>query len=178
MEADTYDSLEELTEREFGVVLHVHETLQENIRFWRRLIIDMTFFATTGMIGLTGFAVTRQDLELKTLVAISVLLILLGWSAALVSSRVIHHMNEHAWIIVRLDHVMKLFKRDAYLKNDTVYPERWLSYGSESWAEPMVRLCIWMLILMPMLLSAIIVMFAWHDPSLLVAIEAIKVRHW
>jgi len=121
MVANTYISLEEITDREYGVILHIHETTQENIRFWRRVIIDMTFFATTGMIAITGLAVTRQTLELKTQGAISALLVLLGWSSALVSRFVVHHMNEHALIIVQLDHVMKLFKERFHFRSGLAF---------------------------------------------------------
>lgn len=160
MSVEDHHSLEDLTDRQHDIVLRIHETMQENIRFWRRILLDLTFFATTGMIGLTGFAVTRDKIPPETQLAMAVLLAMLGWSAALVCRLVMRHVNDHAKIVVRLDHLMRLFEEGAYFMGVPAYPKDWREYGTSRWADPTLTLCFSLLLVMPLLLSAIIVLVA------------------
>jgi hypothetical protein len=147
--------VDSLSDRQYQVVLHTHEVQIEYISYWRRIVVDITFFLITGMIALVGFAITRQDIKPPVKLGVCLLVLILGWSGAAIARLVKRVIYKHARIVLKIDHINRVFQNDVYLQGDSLYPKNWLTYGSSTWREPVLSFCFWILVFMPLLLGAI-----------------------
>ena len=152
------DSVED---RRHQTLLNVRQVVATYAVYWHKLAVDSTIFIVTGSIALAGFALSRANPPLNMLISVCVILIFLGWTGAYLTRLIQEKTEEHQDILIRLDKLHGLLEPGIYLPGERIYPQGWMDTGEEHVIDPIFRFCFYMLIVLPIILSALILLSGW-----------------
>jgi hypothetical protein len=147
-------------DRRWDTALSLRQVIATYAVYWHKLAVDSTIFIVTGCIAFTGFAISRESIGIRAIIALSFLIFLLGWFGAWLCHLIRRKTEEHQLILVKLDRINKLIEPGAFIKGDTLYPGNWAETASGKQRDPIFLFCFWLLACLPLLLTAVLVLTA------------------
>ena len=104
----------------------------------------------------TGWIILAKDAPTKNLKIVLILAILsIGISAIYALCRFNKNYREEAKLINKINNYFSLFTEDDIIKNDSVYPEAWKTFGKESVCKGIAHHLITIIVLVALPIAAI-----------------------
>lgn len=127
------------TEHNIAIIRVVHDTHRSEMNYHREAMNKVYQWATNlylaiagGLVVLASDKLDLLDCSSRAFIIFAIILVTFFVVAQLRHSA--DAINSNALIVVKADRIMKLFEKDYFVKDDSIYPEKWENWGEKKGA--------------------------------------------
>ncbi len=134
--------------------------LAQYLMHWHRLSVDASLFLGTGAVTITGIAISRDSVTLKIAVPCVFILLTLATVGYFLRKVINTQIILLRSIVQKIDEENGVFSEGFLSNGESLYPATWKQVDGSEWNDPIFKLTLFTIVVLPVFLSLVVVAVA------------------